>query len=162
MVLPEENGLTNFIRLGLGAPLPQNTPDGSWKRSELTSNEKLRKQLLGKNYKKAAKENTPSSKKPAGSNAASSASVAGLTIPADDEDDEEEGRTSQIGKKRKKLGKADPELSETNTSLDNAGDGSEELPSTKKTAPSVARGKKKATSFLDEVLAERSKKRKKR
>lgn len=132
------------------------------KRSELSSNEKLRKQLLGKNYKKIAKENASFSKKPEASNATSSTSVATSTIPADDTDDEEEGRTSQIGKKRKKSGKPDLEQSEATAPMDNDGDGSEVLPPTKTAAPSTVKGKKKATSFLDEVLAERSKKRKKR
>ncbi|RJE27411.1 hypothetical protein PHISCL_00287 [Aspergillus sclerotialis] len=148
--------------LGLGAPLPQNNPDGSWKRSELSSNEKLRRQLLGKNYKKVAKETTSFAKKPEGSNPTSSNSVTASTIPPDDTDDEEEGRTSQIGKKRKKSERTDSEQPEATASLDNAGDGSEDLPATKKAVPSAAKGKKKATSFLDEVLAERSKKRKKR
>ncbi|KAJ9649623.1 hypothetical protein H2199_000401 [Coniosporium tulheliwenetii] len=35
--------------LGVGAPLPEEIPDGSFKRSHLSSNDKLRKQLLGKN-----------------------------------------------------------------------------------------------------------------
>ncbi|OCL13985.1 hypothetical protein AOQ84DRAFT_270621, partial [Glonium stellatum] len=38
--------------LGVGAPLPKDVNDGSFKRRELSSNDKLLKQLLGK---KAAK-----------------------------------------------------------------------------------------------------------
>lgn len=121
----------------------------------------LKKQLLGKNYKKVGKEAAVSgSKRAEGPNSVPGGTGSVSKKPADDEEEEEEeGRASLVGKK----GKKPSGHSETTQShLDNVGDESEEGRPTKKAAASTARGKKKATSFLDEVLAERSKKRKKR
>lgn len=121
----------------------------------------LKKQLLGKNYKKVGKEPAVSGAERAeGPNSASGGTGSVLKKPADDEEEEEEeGRASLVGKKGKKPS-GHPETIQPG--LDNVGDENEEEPPTKKAAGSTARGKKKATSFLDEVLAERSKKRKKR
>jgi len=172
-------------RLGVGAPLPEKAADGSWNRTELDSNDKLRKQLLGKNYKKvmAASAGVKSGKPvgqngvPAGNAAASSAAGTG---DADDDDDDEEGRTVLVGRKgnsrKKDLNSARKRKATTDTAEDDGigpsdGDevkdgGSEDTPA-KQESPSSrsapgTRGRKKATSFLDEILADRSKKRKKR
>ncbi|KAF7172049.1 hypothetical protein CNMCM5623_004351 [Aspergillus felis] len=171
--------------LGVGAPLPEKAADGSWNRTELDSNDKLRKQLLGKNYKKvmAASAGVKSGKPvgqngvPAGKTAASSAAGTG---DADDDDDDEEGRTVMVGRKGDLRKKAVDSARKRKATTDIAeGDGvapsgageikdgdSEDTPAKQegplsRSAPGP-RGRKKATSFLDEILADRSKKRKKR
>ncbi|RHZ43613.1 DUF3245 domain-containing protein [Aspergillus thermomutatus] len=167
--------------LGVGAPLPEKAADGSWNRTELDSNDKLRKQLLGKNYKKVmAASAGVKSGKPVGQNGVPAGNAATGTGDGDDDDDDEEGRTALVGRKgntRKKdlnsarKRKAATDIAEDD-SIDPSGGGkvkdgdSEDAPA-KQEGPSSRpapgpRGRNKATSFLDEILADRSKKRKKR
>ncbi|KAI2792149.1 hypothetical protein POX_b02186 [Penicillium oxalicum] len=204
--------------LGVGAPLPEKAADGSWNRTELSSNDQLRKQLLGRNYDKfmkasAAAKQASRTAGPAGTNGDHSHLQNGKTqsqLQAQEEDeydDDEEGRVSMVGRKnrkmgmngtqkkmnlkRKKMDEAGPTSvligAEDSTGTNGlvAGDGSNsaadrgvedadqdasagtdavdgpvETDASVKPAPS--KGRKKATSYLDELLAERSKKRKKR
>ncbi|KAL4793794.1 hypothetical protein BDV19DRAFT_390778 [Aspergillus venezuelensis] len=172
--------------LGLGAPLPSKAADGSWNRTELDSNDALRRQLLGRNYKKVMAEKERARKE----KAASIGSVNGTTgkgagstgqqksnsgsAVEEDDDDEDEGRAASIGKKaasRKRKGgsgggettpagqKEDPNGGE---SKDEAGEEGDESKTATSQQRSRTKGRKKATSFLDEILAERSKKRAKR
>ncbi|PYH81444.1 hypothetical protein BO82DRAFT_374865 [Aspergillus uvarum CBS 121591] len=164
--------------LGVGAPLPTKAADGSWNRTELDSNDKLRKQLLGRNYQKvmAAKANAktgPSSAGTATGRPLVKAAASGAGHGADQEDeDEEEGRLALIGtknnsfsRKRKAAvpqqipGETENMSSEAKVTDVGGEDKSEGAPSQPSTG---RRGRKKGTSFLDEILAERSKKRKKR
>lgn len=109
--------------------------------------------------------------------AASAATTAGKSFAGvntgedEDDDDEEEGRVSMVGMKNKKRrrvdgqGRATPAASNINgdDAVEEGGDNGTvktEEPVSVKQAPS--KGRKKATSYLDELLAERSKKRKKR
>ncbi|KAI9933411.1 hypothetical protein ASPWEDRAFT_159686 [Aspergillus wentii DTO 134E9] len=152
--------------LGVGAPLPQKAADGSWNRTELSSNDKLRKQLLGKNYEKVTKAKALAAKQALNQSAASTQSS---TPQEDEDDDEEEGRTALVGrKKNNKKRKVDSNQKEETPGTSDAvngdnGDGDDE--DAKRGAASSSRpsakGRKKATSFLDEILAQRSKKRKK-
>ncbi|KAL4932271.1 DUF3245 domain-containing protein [Aspergillus undulatus] len=175
--------------LGLGAPLPSKAADGSWNRTELDSNDALRRQLLGRNYKKVMAEKEKARQQKIAENGSSGSSMKSSGKGAgagnhqrssggggrgvdDDEDDDDEGRAASIGKKassRKKKVEGNIETTpaaqtETNNGElrdeDNeAGEGSKTATSQQRPKP---KGRKKATSFLDEVLAERSKKRKKR
>ncbi|PYH72554.1 DUF3245 domain-containing protein [Aspergillus vadensis CBS 113365] len=171
--------------LGVGAPLPTKAADGSWNRTQLDSNDKLRKQLLGRNYQKVMAAKKASAAK-GGSNDAAAAST-NLTkngvakTEEEDDDDEEDGRTAAIGKKKamsaKKRKAPEPQAQtgsetvggefgdskQTSDVGDGTGDKADQLdkqPGASSSRP--ARGRKKGTSFLDEILAERSKKRKKR
>ncbi|PYI12085.1 hypothetical protein BO78DRAFT_392759 [Aspergillus sclerotiicarbonarius CBS 121057] len=170
--------------LGVGAPLPTKAVDGSWNRTELDSNDKLRKQLLGRNYKKvmaatsAARAGSTSAGAGAGGRQdTSSGAVRGAQ--EEDDDDEEDGRTALIGRKKStasKKRKAEPQVQPASETVndqdgepkqtDGNGDGGDDKvdQSNKQTGPASrpSKGRKKATSFLDELLAERSKKRKKR
>ncbi|OGE48676.1 hypothetical protein PENARI_c026G02770 [Penicillium arizonense] len=184
--------------LGIGAPLPQKAADGSWNRTELDSNDKLRKQLLGKNYDRVMKAAAAQKAAVAGSTTTSaSASASGNNASAsgtgagdeDDEDDDEDGRSAMIGKKKnmrgvgagaglgrgqkkKKAGASAVEDVFASPVADTgAGTGTEDTeqkaeeesaPSEPAPAPARSKGRKKATSYLDELLAERAKKRKKR
>ncbi|GCB19525.1 hypothetical protein AAWM_02410 [Aspergillus awamori] len=169
--------------LGVGAPLPTKAADGSWNRSELDSNDKLRKQLLGRNYQKVMAAKKASTAKGGGNDAAVSTNPAKNGVAKaeeEDDDDEEEGRTALIGRKKampaKKRKAAEPQAqSESETiggesgeskQTSDVGDGSEAKADQSDKQPGAssrpASRRKKATSFLDEILAERSKKRKKR
>lgn len=159
-------------RLGVGAPLPEKAADGSWNRTELSSNDKLRKQLLGRNYDKVMKAAAANKASTGKSGAASQVGKAGASagtsgLDEGSDDDEEEGRSAMVGKKRKKgndSGMTRPVVAAEETSaveqagVVNEAGSTNEMPA--KSAPT--KGRKKATSYLDELLAERSKKRKKR
>ncbi|RAL13642.1 uncharacterized protein BO97DRAFT_342159 [Aspergillus homomorphus CBS 101889] len=167
--------------LGVGAPLPTKAADGSWNRTELDSNDKLRKQLLGRNYQKVmaakvhAKPGAPSAGVATGRPSAKAASSgAGQGVDEEDED-EEEGRLALIGRKNASSRKRkvnihtlqspeetesmDLEAKETTAGVD--GNVSKQKEDSSQFS-SGRRSRKKGTSFLDEILAERSKKRKKR
>ncbi|KAJ5180730.1 hypothetical protein N7492_003940 [Penicillium capsulatum] len=147
--------------LGIGAPLPEKAADGSWNRTELSSNDKLRKQLLGKNYERIMK---ASQKHPApvGASAAPTKTAPPVAGPDVDEDDDE-GRAALVGKKRK-LGstqaKKKGSAAEDNSGQDHAGSGAAPVVSAETPKQVPAKSRKKATSYLDEILATRSKKRK--
>lgn len=110
---------------------------------------------------KAAAANKPSHLKPA-----VPAPGTGATNAQDDEsDDDEEGRTASIGQKKRKATSqkvksvAEPEQKDAQEGEQGG------APSMTKDVPvrqAPSKGKKKATSYLDELLAERAKKRKKR
>ncbi|PLB36992.1 DUF3245 domain-containing protein [Aspergillus candidus] len=186
--------------LGIGAPLPSKASDGSWNRTELSSNDQLRRQLLGKNYKKvmAAKSNTTTGD----GNVPGTLSDRLLSRPTgsthvgggqgqkqeESDDDEEDGRIAAVGNRAgrgkgrgngngRKRGLEGSTPTSTSTSppgggedgsegVAGSGDGAESTqqsePASARTAPSGPKGRRKATSFLDEILADRSKKRKKR
>lgn len=106
-----------------------------------------------------------------------SQTTAGKAYDVDDDDDDDEGRTALVGKKGPtKKRKAEPSLrtldpivtdnDDRGDRVDDGGDGEDET-SVKQgeslsQQPSRLKGRKKATSFLDEILAERSRKRKKK
>ncbi|KAJ5605031.1 hypothetical protein N7510_010185 [Penicillium lagena] len=153
--------------LGVGAPLPEKAADGSWNRTELGSNDKLRKQLLGKNYDKIMKASASNQPLPSRTTPKSAELVQGPGNKEEEDDEDEEGRTALVGKKKtnKRRGKDD-------TRQGSAQDTGAEDPENKATPAAAAqapssraassKGKKKATSYLDEILSERAKKRKKR
>ncbi|KAL4877280.1 hypothetical protein BJY04DRAFT_222227 [Aspergillus karnatakaensis] len=167
--------------LGVGAPLPSKAADGSWNRTEIDSNDQLRRQLLGRNYKKvmaekARQKGTDSSlSKDSGSKGVwSQNSGDGKGDTNDDDDGDDEGRTASIGKKtssKKRKVEVGEGSEATNrqvkeTTNDDMKDIDREISGNPKTGTSqpkaTAKGRKKTTSFLDEIIAERSKKRKKR
>ncbi|KAL5044444.1 hypothetical protein BDW71DRAFT_99610 [Aspergillus fruticulosus] len=159
--------------LGLGAPLPTKAADGSWNRKELDSNDALRRQLLGRNYKKVMAEKEKARQKTADPATTKNHVSEGPTghhqqagAKEDEYDDDDEGRAASIGKKassrkRKVGGGAEPTLQTegADSELKNEDSGKEKTASSQGPKSNVG---KKATSFLDEILAERSKKRKKR
>ncbi|KAJ5683151.1 hypothetical protein N7462_006316 [Penicillium macrosclerotiorum] len=150
-----------FRRLGVGAPLPEKAADGSWNRTELSSNDQLRKQLLGRNYDKIMK--AKAAAKSTQTTAAQPGKPASTLVNSHDDDgddDEDEGRTSMVGQKKRKTKQTQPQPTTPTDQSDNAENGA--APSEVHAKPAPSKGRKKATSYLDELLAERSKKRKKR
>jgi hypothetical protein len=137
-------------RLGVGATPPKEL-DTSLKRRDTSSLVALRKQLLGRNATRAntIKRDTEMPTKPTTKSA--------LRLP-DSESDDEGGRASAFTSRTKKpkarivLETKEPDLKE----IESDGDEVQKVP-----APKVDRpGKRKATSFLDEVLAEKAGKKK--
>ncbi|KAJ5128474.1 hypothetical protein N7448_002194 [Penicillium atrosanguineum] len=147
--------------LGVGAPLPEKAADGSWNRTELSSNDKLRKQLLGRNYDKIMK--AAAANKATTQNAGPlSAKTRSVTPAKEESDDEEEGRAAMVGKKRKAAPSHTKKASVVDNEATDKLGGDEPVPTMEVPSKAPSKGRKKATSYLDELLAERSKKRKKR
>lgn len=172
--------------MGVGGILPKDIADGSFTRRIPTSNDKLLEQLIGKKKAKAhlaaKQEAARPNAKPQGQRRP--------PVKKEDSDDEEEGRAAAFkSKKRKADGKqpvamraedSDDEDEETRAARlasngnaeakenvatttfevedQPAADEEVEVSQVSKKIPS--RGKTKPTSFLDEILAERSKKKK--
>lgn len=102
---------------------------------------------------------------PQGAAAALAKTTAPVTTEDADEDDDDEGRAALVGKKRKfepvqgKKKKKVLSVDEDPRPGQEEGDEAEPVvAAAPKQAP--AKGRKKATSYLDEILAQRSKKRK--
>ncbi|KGO64160.1 Cytochrome P450 [Penicillium expansum] len=158
--------------LGVGAPLPQKAADGSWNRTELDSNDKLRKQLLGKNYDRVMKAAAEQKAAAAASTAAAAAASANVVkAEVQDEYDEEDGRSAMLARQKNKRkggvgagrGVHPAAAAAAAAAAAEAGDkGGEEGEGEGAPPPVRSKGRKKATSYLDELLAERAKKRKKR
>lgn len=146
-------------RLGLGAPLPKDIPDGDRRRQELSSNDRLRKHLLGKDFPRlqagALEKRGMSS---GGHQSLAKARPAPLKrILAEDEDEDEEGGRSSLGKSKRQGVRVE--------SVDgvNEDDGDTRASSSLKSSPRGTKaGRKPAYNYLDEVLAERSQKRKRK
>ena len=139
-------------RLGLGAKLPQ---DGDVKRQELSSNDKLRRQLLGKDMAKLYSKSGRGGKLGPGVMPLGSKPRPAPTKKVEEEDDDEEGRSS-LGKskRRKQVQNQKPVAQE---------DQAEALGSAEPTVSENARRSKKvSTNYLDEVLAEQQRKKQKK
>lgn len=161
--------VNEVYRLGLGAPVPDiNAP--AWSRSDCAGvDEKLRKQLLGKNAKRgsAPKQGLDRlAQRHAGKERDRDRDRDG-----DDEEDGDEGRVALVGRKSERKdesGSGSGSGSGTrgnrneNEEMDDLENGTEGRRRDSSSTKEKGRGKKKAASFLDEVLAERAKKRKKR
>ena len=143
--------------LGLGAPLPKDIEDGSVKRQELSSNDKLRIQLLGKDHARLQRRSKDGRNlvigiTQLGSKPRPSPST---TVAQDDDGDDEEGRSSLGKPKRKKEGLDFREISskdylEKGMSI-----------SSSNVFERVGKSNRRQ-NYLDEVLAEKSRKRKKK
>ncbi|KAL1963283.1 hypothetical protein VTN77DRAFT_8506 [Rasamsonia byssochlamydoides] len=182
-------------RLGLGAPLPQQgaaAADGSWNRTELSSNDKLRQQLLGKNYRKKV----PSDKdnKVVGGSHKGTVPATSAATTASASDDEEELGRSAVGRSKKKekekeksKGEANNPATATMESVDDeskdkndeakndddddntdddadadAGKSTSKRGGVTAAPSSNSKGKRAVGSFLDELLSDRSRKKRKR
>ena len=149
-------------RLGLGAPLPKEVLDGDANRQELSSNDKLRKQLLGKDFRKLQAKSI---------GGRGGLSRSGVTQPGskprpinteraldhDDKDEDEEGGRSSVG--RSKRHRLDAVMT--------VGDEQEGIVAESK-APNEAfestssRSTKRSRSYLDQILQEKSHKKQKK
>ncbi|OJD39918.1 a1 cistron-splicing factor aar2 protein [Diplodia corticola] len=157
--------------LGVGAEPPKDIADGSFKRSQLSSNERLRQQILGKNATKGR-----GAQPVAQSSAAAAAAAAHLPSkkPArptksaraqDDSDDDEDGRAAMFRSKKRAV----PTTVENETSRGEDDGSADEVKgrATSQKANAAAtrtqeKPRKRPASYLDELLEERSKKKNKK
>ncbi|KAF2026148.1 hypothetical protein EK21DRAFT_92593 [Setomelanomma holmii] len=172
-------------QLGVGGMRPKDVADGSFTKRTITSSDKLLEQLIGKKKAKAhlaAKQNaTRLCAKPQAQGHDRSHAM------KDESEDEDEGRTAAFKSKKRRTEKTKPvivkeverdgdedvqaQTIEHQNNVDSIPH--DETEQTKKVAentdvfataaapkPIPSRGKPKATSFLDEILAEQSKKKK--
>jgi hypothetical protein len=159
-------------RSGLGAAVPDDL-DAIMPSRALTSDHKLLETLMGKKAAKAHLASKQSSKaitKP-------SQPVRPQKNVKEESEDEEEGRAASFHSKRTKVAKSQPKdedmspaedsllnenaLSEKTKEDAEAQDDSESEAKRKKQTPKQQRQRAKPVSYLDQILAERSKKKKK-
>lgn len=170
-----------YNRLGIGGKIPKDIQDGSFTRRSLTSNDKLLEQMIGK---KAARAHIASKKAPQTASQPGKFGKQPRTSAREESEDEEEGRAAAFKSKRRKkskgtaaeatedAGEAQEELIKSTPSADpDIEDVTEEagLGATKKIPkvveddePTSQKQSSKPGSYLDEILAERSKKKKKK
>ncbi|KAL8745688.1 MAG: hypothetical protein Q9184_007842 [Pyrenodesmia sp. 2 TL-2023] len=144
--------------LGLGAKVPDDLKDGDMKRQKLTSNDLLRRQLLGKDHAKArsqgghrhADQKAPGATLPVGSKPRPAA----LKRKADDSSEDEGGRSS-LGKRKHlkyiSTGKSGGEGSELVAEAMDHKDKRRER-------PEVIKSSRRSTNYLDEVLSQKNEK----
>ncbi|EER44771.1 conserved hypothetical protein [Histoplasma capsulatum var. duboisii H88] len=159
-------------KLGLGAPIPKSQEDNSFNRTELSSNEKLRKQLLGKNYKKFTS-NMPvnGSRDPRLLLEKKQQEHRQHAKEQPQSDDEDEGRSS-LGRNKRKIitektiqAAADDGAAmatPTTTAAPNGKNGDIGDLKSDDGSPRRSAQRKKPASYLDELLSERSKKKKRK
>ncbi|EDN11245.1 DUF3245 superfamily domain-containing protein [Histoplasma capsulatum] len=158
-------------KLGLGAPIPKSQEDNSFNRTELSSNEKLRKQLLGKNYKKfTSKVPVNGSRDPRLVLEKKQQQHRQHAKEQPQSDDEDEGRSS-LGRNKRKIvtektiqaGTDDGAAIAipTTTATPNGNGDIDDLKSDDG-SPQRSAQRKKPASYLDELLSERSKKKKRK
>ncbi|ORY02947.1 hypothetical protein BCR34DRAFT_447855, partial [Clohesyomyces aquaticus] len=167
--------------IGVGGIIPKDIEDGSFTRRPLTSNDRLLEQLIGK---KAAKEHRASKPAPRDASNPQKFGRKPETSKREPSDDEEEGRASAFRSKRTKTNRMPPPkttiarddgetaVGETESPQEGGSDSTATMKKTvtgpepgqpeEEDATSARPVKPKSGSYLDEILAERSKKKKKR
>jgi hypothetical protein len=172
----------NMHRLGVGGILPKDVADGSFTKRNTISNDKLLEQLIGKKKAKAHLANKQQAERAGPQQAPKTGR---RPAPKKEEsDDEEEGRAATFKSKRRKVVQPKqvdvndeeagsdgdavdaPDTAETKeqgieSRLPQENDEDSDVPTAKAKPKSLpSRGRAKPTSYLDELLAERSKKKK--
>ncbi len=149
-------GLMLFFRLGVGATVPK---DGEMKREELEDYDKLRRQLLGKNWERNQNRRRQEAEETTGGNKAGCKSRLPVQSERKGEESEDDGGRSSLGKsKRKRMVEFDNEHDDTSLVHDQAG-------SAGKASAGDAHDMLRPPTlgnYLDEVLAERSSRRRKK
>lgn len=141
-------------RLGLGAPLPKDVPDGDRRRGELSSNERLRRQLLGRDRAKIQG-------RAVGKGGLGPGGQQGLVKPRpapvkrrveEDDGEEEEGGRSSLGKVKRRV----VDVTAGGVGVEEGDGAGKALVDGKIGSSGGERGRKSAGSYLDQVLAEKS------
>lgn len=152
--------LLTIASLGVGAEPPKEIADGSFKRNQLSSNDRLRQQLLGKHAAKGrATENKPA--------AASHLPTKKIEKPArpsrvqDDSDDEEDGRAAMF-KSKKKTAPAPVQKEESAEDSESESEAKGKAAKKQDKPALQEESRKRPISYLDEILEERSKKKNKK
>ncbi|MCJ1401497.1 hypothetical protein MMC11_004711 [Xylographa trunciseda] len=144
--------------LGLGAPVPQEIKNGDERRQELSSNDKLRKQLLGKEFAKLYGKTGSATKKDFGALPLGSKPRPVVTKQAVEEEMEEDAGRSSLGKPKRRVEASSVEGEEQEEQGDDKGS----FPRPNTRIQGSISSKKRTSTYLDEVLAEKSRKRKKK
>ncbi|KAA8615531.1 hypothetical protein Ptr902_11235 [Pyrenophora tritici-repentis] len=134
-------------RIGLGGVLPKDIEDGSFTKRIPTSDDKLLQQLIGKRKAKAhiaAKQEAARSKP-----ATKAQQYAKQNVAKKEESDEEEANANNEDETKENV------IADTQVDVEPTQDDDEEA---EVAQPAPQRTKTKPKSFLDEILAERSKK----
>lgn len=153
--------------LGVGAEPPKDILDGSFKRNQLSSNERLRQQILGKNAAKS-RGVQPSDQKSIAAAHLSSKKLERPTKPVraqDDSDDEDGGRAAMFKSKRKAAPAPvtkEASKGEESGSEEEAKGRAAPKQTNAATAQAQEKSRKRPVSFLDELLEERTKKKNKK
>ncbi|KAL8898567.1 MAG: hypothetical protein Q9207_006635 [Kuettlingeria erythrocarpa] len=144
--------------LGLGAKVPDDFNDGDLKRQKLTTNDLLRRQLLGKDH---AKVQSKGAHRQAGQSDAGAALPVGskprpasMKRKADESSDDEGGRSSLGKRKARKQVSNEKDGVEGLEIVEEAIDHQD----TWRQRPEAVERSGKATSYLDEVLSRKKKK----
>lgn len=152
--------LLTIASLGVGAEPPKEIADGSFKRNQLSSNDRLRQQLLGKHAAKGrATENKPA--------AASHLPTKKIEKPArpsrvqDDSDDEEDGRAAMF-KSKKKTAPVPVQKEESAEDSESESEAKGKAAKKQDKPALQEESRKRPISYLDEILEERSKKKNKK
>ena len=182
--------LPAYVRLGVGGILPKDIEDGSFTRRIPTSNDKLLEQLIGKKKAKAHLATRQDTKRPNAkaqygkrnivkkeesedeeegraatfSSKRKKAKVFTSAATKEDSDDEdEESRTKRLAAGGDYRNANAAAAASTATEVkDEDAEAHKQAGSTRSSKNVSGRGKMKSTSFLDEILAERSIKKKKK
>ncbi|KAI9700805.1 MAG: hypothetical protein M1836_002174 [Candelina mexicana] len=148
---------------GLGALLPEEVRDGDPNRQELSSNDKLRKQLFGGKIASSVKSGIRPEVTGTGVVRHRTVTKPPRAVVADagnDDGDEDEGGRSSLGRSKRKRGQEHGA---------GTGEGGPDITAKQSTplpgqeqARQLLRGTKPPSNFLDEILAEKSHKKKKK
>jgi hypothetical protein len=170
----------------VGGVIPKDIADGSFTRRTITTNDKLLEQLIGKKKAKAHMASKLQAER-LGAAPPQPKNSRQAIAKKDESDDEEEGRAATFRSKRRKVAKPKPapvsdddmedleqkskpsvpdEVPENPSVPEESGeaptkkfyDDVELEPAPKRSKPIPSRSRAKPTSYLDELLAERSKK----
>lgn len=138
--------------MGLGATIPEDLKDGDLKRQKLDSNDLLRRQLLGKDHAKLQNKSANRQVNKMGTGGVlpvgSKPRPTAAKREAEDVSSDDEGGRSQLGKKRRRDA----------VDADKHGGIDEDHGELGKERKEDVKYSKKATSYLDEVLSRKKKK----
>lgn len=175
------DSVLRVFRLGVGGILPKDIADGSFTKKNTISNDKLLEQLIGKKRAKAHLANKQQAER---AGPQQPPKTGRRPVPKKEEsDDEEEGRAATFKSKKRKVAQPkqaaasdeeaggdenaadahiteDPKEQETERKAPEEDEDSDVPPAKTKPKSLPSRGRAKPTSYLDELLAERSKKKK--
>lgn len=156
-------------RLGLGAPLPKDIADGDGRRGELSSNARLRRQLLGREMARIQGRGGAAGKggvggggrvglvrrpRPAAAVVGGKRRVDGDDGEEEEEEEEREGGRSSVGKAKRRI--VDVSMGGDGVEEVDGGEDGKALRGGKMGAVVGEGGRKAAGSYLDQVLAEKS------
>lgn len=145
-----------LVSLGLGATVPK---DGEVRREELSSNERLREQLLGKDYLKRRAGRTKGEERPGFGVLGLASKPRPTSARREKEDDsDDEGGRSSLG--RSKHGKIKKRGREETDAVDGVTADTTVLEA--RGVDKASQAPKRTSNYLDEVLAERLQKKRKK